>query len=47
MNAIATQKKLVNTTDDLLNAVNERERLEKLERELAAQIDKLKEASRV
>ena len=38
------QKKLVDTTDQLMNAVAERQKLEKLERELAAQIIKLKEA---
>ena len=39
----STQKKLVDTTDDLMNAVAERQKLEKLQRELAAQIMKLKE----
>src|SRR5271157_3717174 len=35
-----TQKNLVDTTDKLMNAVAERERLEKLQRELLAQIVK-------
>jgi hypothetical protein len=39
----AKQKELVNTTDQLMNAVAERQRLEKLGRELAAQNLKLKE----
>jgi len=38
-----TQKNLVDTTDKLMNAVAERERLEKLQRELLAQIVKIKE----
>jgi len=40
---ISTQKKLVDTTDDLMNAVAERQKLEKLQRELVAQINKMKE----
>ena len=39
----STQKKLVDTTDDLMNAVAERQKLEKLQRELATQIMKMKE----
>jgi hypothetical protein len=38
----ATQKKLVDVTDDLMNAVAERDKLEKLQRQLADQITKLK-----
>ncbi len=41
------QKNLVDTTDCLMNAVAERKRLEKLQRELAAQIIKLKDGSAV
>jgi len=37
------QKKLIDTTDDLMNAVAERQRLEKLQRELADQITKLRD----
>jgi len=39
----STQKTLLDTTDKLMNAVAERERLMKLQRELAAQSIKLKE----
>jgi len=40
----AIRKKLVDTTDDLMNAVAERKRLEKLQGELAAQVMKMKDA---
>ena len=43
----STQKKLVETTDLLMNAVAEKQKLEKLQRELAFQINKLKIALQV